>query len=134
MKLKEVIKKYREDNKLSMQEFASRSGLSKGYISMLESGKHPQNNRPLTPSIDTYQKIAKGMGISLDELLHLVDDDEIVSVGPSFGEPEDEQPDARRRILMALDQMDLSDQEFLADYAERTLALRRFLGTHQEHE
>ncbi len=81
MKLLEIIKKHRESNGLSMQEFADRCGLSKGYISMLESGKHPQNNRPLTPSIVTYQKIAKGMGIPLEDLLRLVDGDEPVSVG-----------------------------------------------------
>ena len=130
MKLKEVIKKYREDNKISMQEFASRSGLSKGYVSMLESGKHPQNNRPLTPSIATYQKIAKGMGISLDDLLHLVDGDEIVSVGKDFGRTEYEQSEARRRVLMAFDQLNPQDQELLATYAETTLALRRLQDTH----
>lgn len=54
--------------------------------------------------------------------------------GYLMGWSEEKPSDARRRILMALDQMDLSDQEFLADYAERTLALRRFLDTHQEHE
>ena len=130
MKLKEVIKKYRDDNDLSMQEFAERSGLSKGYISMLESGKHPQNNRPLTPSIDTYQKIAKGMGISLDELLHIVDGDEIVSVGESSGESDTKQSDAKRRVLMAFDRLDPRDQELLADFAERALALRQFQDTH----
>ncbi len=52
-----------------MQGFAARCGLSKGYISMLEKGKHPQSRRAIVPSIDTYVKLAKGMGLSLDELL-----------------------------------------------------------------
>ena len=52
-----------------MQGFAARCGLSKGYFSMLEKGKHPQSRRSIVPSIDTYAKLAKGMGLSLDELL-----------------------------------------------------------------
>jgi len=36
MRLGEIIKKYREENNLSMDDFVKFSGLSKGYISMLE--------------------------------------------------------------------------------------------------
>ena len=81
MKLQEVIKRFREENNLTMQEFAARAGLSKGYISMLESGKHPQTNHDLTPSIRTYQKIAAGMGLPVDDLMRLVADDESVQIG-----------------------------------------------------
>jgi transcriptional regulator with XRE-family HTH domain len=81
MKLQEILKRFREENNLSMQEFADRSGLSKGYISMLESGKHPQSQRPLTPSIMTYQKVAAAMGIPIDDLLRMVDGDEAIEIG-----------------------------------------------------
>ena len=63
-----------------MQDFATRSGLSKGYISMLEKGKHPQNNKPIVPSIDTFGKVAKAMCISLNELLVMVDDDQLIDL------------------------------------------------------
>ena len=36
MFLGEIVKKYRLEHKISMDEFARLSGLSKGYISMLE--------------------------------------------------------------------------------------------------
>ncbi|HEQ7796970.1 TPA: helix-turn-helix transcriptional regulator, partial [Streptococcus pyogenes] len=36
MKLGEIIKNFREEKKLSMDRFAEKSGLTKGYISMLE--------------------------------------------------------------------------------------------------
>ena len=36
MKLSEYIKIYRKANKMTVQEFADKAGLSKGYISQLE--------------------------------------------------------------------------------------------------
>ena len=36
MTLGDLIKNYREETGMSMDEFAEKSGLSKGYISMLE--------------------------------------------------------------------------------------------------
>ena len=42
MELNELIKLFRETNDYTMQEFADRCGLSKGYISMLEKGVQPR--------------------------------------------------------------------------------------------
>ena len=80
MKLEEIIRQFREDSNLTMQEFAERCNLSKGYVSMLEKGKHPQSQRRLVPSIDTYAKIANGMQISLDDLFLRLDDNALVSL------------------------------------------------------
>lgn len=49
-----IIKKYRADHNLTMEEFSKRSGLSKGYISMLEKNKHPQNKKEIAPSLETF--------------------------------------------------------------------------------
>lgn len=80
MKLGEVIKEYRTRNNLSMEEFGKRCGLSKGFISMLEKGQHPQSKRPLVPSLETLSKIATGMGTDLDTFVSVLDLDSIVSV------------------------------------------------------
>ncbi|MEY8365391.1 helix-turn-helix transcriptional regulator [Anaerovoracaceae bacterium 41-7] len=80
MKLGEFIHNYRVENKLTMQDFANRSGLSKGYISMLEKNQHPQSRRQLTPSLETYQKIAIAANLSLDELISVLDGNEMVSL------------------------------------------------------
>lgn len=69
MKLGEIVKNYREENKLSMRDFAKKSGLSSGYISMLEKNRNPRNGKPIIPSIETYDCVANALGISLDELL-----------------------------------------------------------------
>lgn len=81
MELQDFIKQYRKEKHLTMQEFADRCGLSKGYISMLESGKHPQSQRPIVPSIETYGKLAAGMDMQIDEFLRAIDGDTDVSVG-----------------------------------------------------
>lgn len=80
MKLSQIIKQYRENADITMQDFAEKCGLSKGYISMLEKGQHPQNNRPLVPSISTLQKLAVGMNMSIDQLFSIIDSDVVVSV------------------------------------------------------
>lgn len=80
MKLEELIRQFREREHLTMQEFADRCGLSKGFVSMLEKGQHPQSKRRLIPSLATLKKISVGMGLSLDELLLMLDGDTTVSL------------------------------------------------------
>lgn len=73
MNLSTIIKNYRLANNLTMQEFADACGLSKGYISMLENGRHPRNNKEVIPSLDTYRKLSEAMNVLLDDLLHSLD-------------------------------------------------------------
>ena len=73
--LGEFIKKYRDDNKLSMDQFAKMSGVSKAYISVLEKNKRPKTGKPVTPSIPIVKNIAKAMNVSFDELFNMLEDD-----------------------------------------------------------
>lgn len=76
MTLSEVIKKFREDNNLTMEEFANRTSLSKGYISMLENRFKPVGRKKdIVPSIMAIKKLSQGMGVDFDYLLSLVDGD-----------------------------------------------------------
>ena len=74
MNLSDYIIKYRKDHDLSQREFASKCGLSNGYISLLEKGVNPKTGQPIAPTIDKYKKIAKGTGVSIDELFLIIDD------------------------------------------------------------
>jgi len=87
MELRELIKRYREEHSLTMQQFADRCGLSKGYISMLEKGHHPQSSRALIPSLETLNKIASGMSLSVDSLLLLLDGDTSVTINENAIDP-----------------------------------------------
>ena len=71
MKLGEIIREYRLRNHMSMGDFAKASGISKPYISMLEANKSSSTGKPIAPSLETLQKVAHTIGISLDELFFL---------------------------------------------------------------
>ena len=64
MKLQDIITRYRNEHKVSMETLGKASGLSKPYISMLEKGINPRSGKPVKPSIDTCYALAKGMGMS----------------------------------------------------------------------
>lgn len=70
MNLSEIIKKYRSENHLSMDELAKRCDLSKGYISMLENQSKPSGRtKNIVPSIQAIRKLSKGMNMEFDYLL-----------------------------------------------------------------
>lgn len=73
-----IIRNYREEHGLSMDSFAQLSGLSKGYISMLEKNVNPRTGKAITPSLDTYNSVAKALNVDLDMLLSMVDSNEEV--------------------------------------------------------
>ena len=74
MTLGNIIKNYRTAHSLSQRKFANLSGLTNGYISMLENGKNPKTNEPIIPTLLTLKQIANAIGFSLNELLDLCDD------------------------------------------------------------
>lgn len=74
MTLGELIVEYRQEHDLSQRQFATLCGLSNGYISMLEKGKNPKTGQPVAPTLQMYQKISAGMGITINELFSRVDD------------------------------------------------------------
>lgn len=82
--LGEIIKSYREEKNISMDKFSELSGLSKGYISMLEKNKNPRTGDPIVPSLETYKSVSKAINISVDNLIKLVDGDEEVIINEAF--------------------------------------------------
>ncbi len=112
--LGEFISEYRERNKLSIRDFAQRANLSNGYISMLENNRNPVNGKPLIPTIETYNKVARAMGMELDDLISQIDGNARVTINASkrtFDAEEaasilqeiTERPELRR-IMIALSQ------------------------------
>ena len=63
MYLGELIKEYRKKHQISMQTFADRAGLSKAYISQLESNRNPKTGDSIVPSSKTFVKVASAMNI-----------------------------------------------------------------------
>lgn len=80
MDIGDILIRYREENNLSMDDFAKKSGISKAYISLLERKINPRNNKPVAPTLPTLRKIAFGLNMDIDELLKLLDNKQAVSL------------------------------------------------------
>lgn len=80
MRIGEVVYNYRKRTGTTMQALAERSGVSKAYISMLEKDINPATGKAITPGLDTLYKLAEGMGITIDDLLDMVDGNTVVSL------------------------------------------------------
>ena len=73
MTLGDLIKTYREEHDMSMAEFASKSGLSKAYISLLEKNKNPKTGKEITPSVDIIKKVCDAIGKDFDDVFSSLD-------------------------------------------------------------
>lgn len=82
MKLGEWLKEYRRQHGLSMQNFADSCGFSKAYVSMLEKGVNPTTNKPVSPTMQTFEKIAKATGQDVDTLIKILDNEQLITIKP----------------------------------------------------
>lgn len=110
MYLGELVKKYRTENQLSMDEFAIRSGLSKGYISMLENNKNPRTGNPIIPSLETIRQVASALGKDVNEVINLLDDNQKISLNNSF-ENECHKKKRNLRAVSRLEDSEISENE-----------------------
>lgn len=111
MKLSELIIEHRKKLGISQREFSRRCDLSNTYISFLEKEMNPKTGKPLVPTLEQYKKIADAMGISVQKLFELLDDDAPVDLGPAPDVPADdpsENPDLR---LLVQDLSKLSPEQ-----------------------
>lgn len=68
MKLGQIIKEYREENNLTLTDFAKRSGLSRTYVYHIESGINA-HGVPFEPDgVDVLNSCAKAMRMSFTDL------------------------------------------------------------------
>jgi len=62
-RLSHVLKKLRNAQGLTQEQVAEKAGVSKNYITMLETGTRK------SPSLPVLKRLAKALGVSLTELL-----------------------------------------------------------------
>ena len=127
MTLGEIIKKYREDKNLSQRQFALASGLSNGYISMLENNLNPQTGEPMKTSLSAIKKIADVMGVAANELMVQASDIDIamewynVNKSATIG---DGLSAKKQALINAILDMDDSDVDVVTAAAEALIARR----------
>lgn len=80
MTLGELIKDFRTSQKISMEEFANRCDLSKGYISMLEKNKNPKTGKAIVPALETIKKVSNVIGEDFNKVINMLDDNQEVSL------------------------------------------------------
>lgn len=73
MTIGEIIKNYCHSNGITIREFARRCEFSHSYISQLTRGRNYKTGEPIAPKLETYQKIADTMGMSLEDLFESMD-------------------------------------------------------------
>ena len=121
--LGDLVKKYRTEHDLSLRDFSRISGVSNGYISMLEKNEHPKTKKPIVPSLEKMKCIASAMGMTLDALLKIIDEDQPVSIGkdrtsssPSFSASETE-------LIMKYRRLNADGKKKLSERADELLDL-----------
>lgn len=76
MLLGDIIKQYRSEHKMSMQNFADLIHSSKSYVSMLEKNFNPSTGKPISPSLETLKLISTAIHIDIDTLLKMLDEEQ----------------------------------------------------------
>ena len=70
-----MVKNVSTKHNMTMQDLADACAFSKSYIGALEKGINPSTGKPYSPTIQTFEKIAKGTGQDLNSLLKNLDGD-----------------------------------------------------------
>ena len=112
MTLGEIIKEYREANKLSQREFAKLAGLSNSYISQLEMNTNSKNGLPIKPQIETIKAVADAMNTTIDVLFAQMDD---IVIDISKKPAADEGSELDRKIMRLVYQLPDDLKESLYD-------------------
>ena len=80
MHIGDLIHEYRRKNNLTMEEFAKLIGRTKAYVSMLEKNKNSRSGKEIAPSAETLKSVADVFGITIDELLKMLDGDQLIKL------------------------------------------------------
>ena len=82
MRIGEIIKLYREEHGETQRSMGKKLNVSHAYIAMLEQGENPTTGKEPAPSIYFFVDLARLMGKSVDELLHMMDGNQPITIPP----------------------------------------------------
>lgn len=110
MTLGDIIKEYRTAHGFSQDVIASRSNLSKAYISILERNRNPKTGEPPVASLKTIKAIAAAIESDFDTVFSKLDRNLRVSISeqmPPAYDPNDNETGspAKKQILEAIDSL-----------------------------
>lgn len=133
MKLSAVLTDYRDRQQISQRELARRCGLSNSYISFLENEFNPRTGKPIVPTLEQYQKIAAGMGMTVHQLFEVLDEDSPVSLHFDVPEVIEEPHTSEARILArGADRLSPEERRQLLDMAR--VMFRDIFDKEEDHD
>ena len=83
MTLGDIIKEYRTDHGMNIRDFATISGLSRAYVSLLERNVNPKTGKEITPSVEIIKKVADAVGKNFDEVFNSIDCTTKIIINPN---------------------------------------------------
>ena len=132
MFLGEMIRNYRIRNQLTLKDFSMRADLSVAYINQLERNRNPKTNAEIVPSFGTFVKVANAMGITLDQLLQEVDENQPIGLSASGAQTESTLSPSESSILTNYRQLNEEGQEKLLEYSKDLVASGRYIKSDED--
>ncbi len=130
MTLGDVIKTYRDENKVSMEYVANLCGITKGYVAMLEKNVNSKTGRPVKPTIETIVKVCNGLHLDFNSVFDSLDDDYEINIStsrpPSSGSaPELTEQEAR--LVGICRSLNEEGRERLVEYGDDLVASGKYI-------
>lgn len=72
MRLGSIIRRYRREHNYSLRDMAKLLDVSYSYVTMLEKGRNPNTGRDVSPTIETFNRIAQVLKIEPSMLLKMI--------------------------------------------------------------
>ena len=130
MTLGEYIKAYRAMHGMSQRKFAALSGLTNTYISNLERGVN-SNGSITTPSLETYQAVAKATGCEAADLIALLDDPGRDSKDPADAKRNQQFSRAQQQLIDLFPDLTEADVDVLLATAQAQANSHKLQGAKQ---
>ena len=87
-KLGDFIKNKRLEKNLSLREAAKLCNLSHSYINNLEKGIDSKTQKPVSPTIDSLEKLANGLALDFNKLITLASNNTAFTTTETTKKPE----------------------------------------------
>jgi len=95
------IQKERKKRRLSLREFADLCDLSHSYVDSLEKEKDARTGKPVSPTVETVKKLAKGLQLPIQDLIEIALAEEPSNQPPPLTQPEPPQQKDDDDIFMS---------------------------------
>lgn len=70
-KLGAFLKEWRKERSLGLRDLSKLTGISHAYLHVLEAGVDPRTKRPVSPTLQSLQKLSAGLNVSLEVIISL---------------------------------------------------------------